>query len=155
MEAPRVSRNLPRMRLYWNHIWKSKSYQRASADERRLIEIRFCLARALQRKRRACRLTQRKLAARLDLAQATISRVERASNRVSLDVAVRALITLGCSDAELAALFDPSSNPGVRQLRNRAAIPFYPKPRTEEAPRPEPGEQRFLRKGTEVLRRKR
>ena len=91
------------MRLLWMHVWRSWRYQSASAEERRLIEIRYALARKLQSTRRRQQITQQQLAQRLRVGQASISRVERASNRVSLDIAVRALISLGCPDAEIAA----------------------------------------------------
>lgn len=140
------------MRLHWIHIWRSPHYQWASADERRLIEIRFSLARTLHALRLRQRVTQKELAERLDVAQSSISRTERASNHVSLDVGVRALINLGCSDAEIAACFDVSENAGVKLLRRRAGEP----PRRLAPPRvtpPPAGEHRFLRKGTERLRR--
>lgn len=140
------------MRLYWTHVWRSPHYQRADAEQRRLIEIRFSLARKLHRTRRQLRVTQRQLAQRLGVAQSSISRVERASNRVSLDIAVRALIHLGCSDAEIAACFNVAEEPGVQCLRRRAAAkrPYAPGP-PEAAPPAH--EHRFLRKGSEWLPR--
>ena len=59
----------------------------------------------------------------------TISRIERASNRVSLDHAVRALIVLNCTEAEIAEAFNPLLNRGIQKLRRRAAEPFFPRPR--------------------------
>jgi transcriptional regulator with XRE-family HTH domain len=140
------------MRLYWTHVWRSPHYQRADAEERRLIEIRFSLARKLHSTRRRQRVTQQQLAQRLGVAQSSISRVERASNRVSLDIAVRALIHLGCSDAEIAASFNVAEEPGVACLRRRAEAPrpFAPRP---SDPVPPAREHRFLRKGSEWLPR--
>jgi transcriptional regulator with XRE-family HTH domain len=140
------------MRLYWMHVWRSPHFQRAGEEERRLIEIRFSLARKLHSTRRRHRVTQLQLAQRLGVAQSSISRVERASNRVSLDIAVRALIHLGCPDAEIAASFNVAEEPGVQCLRRRAAAkrPFAPRPSDPAAPR---HEHRFLRKGSEWLPR--
>jgi transcriptional regulator with XRE-family HTH domain len=140
------------MRLFWNHVWRSQEYRRASADERRLIEIRFCLARTLQRFRKRRRVTQKALAQRLRIAQASISRAERASNCVSLDIGVRCLIALGCSDAEISAALDPSRSDSITVLRKRSRLRRYPAPRDAALPST-PGEHRFLRKGTRTLRR--
>ena len=132
------------------HIWRSPYYQRASAEERRLIEIRFVLARKRQDTRRRKGVTQVQLAERISVAQSSISRVERASNRVSLDVAVRALINMGCSDKEIAATFDVAEDAGVRLLRRRAE---RPRPLARPPAAPPSAEHRFLRKGTQRLPR--
>ena len=140
------------MRLYWMHLWRSPYYRRGTADERRLIEIRFTLARTVERTRTRAGLTQRQLAQRLGVAQATISRAERASNSVSLDVAVRALIHLGCTDEEVAAAINAGENAGIRALRRSASARLAPAPRTPDQPAPS-GEHRFLRKGERDLPR--
>lgn len=147
MVARTGSDDAGRMRLYWTHLWRSRDYRQASADERRLIEIRYCLARKLNDVRRRKRITQRQLAERLRIAQASVSRVERASNHVSLDIAVRCLIALGCTDQELAEAFDPSRRGDVRMLRRRAKERGFPAPRAPDTP-PPAGEHRFLRKGS-------
>ena len=125
------------MRLWWNHLWKSRNYRQASADERRLIELRFSVANGLKRRRRQCRLTQAALGARILTTRNTISRLERASNRVSLDHAIRALIALGCSDSEISDIFNPQLNPGILMLRKRASERGFPKPaaQTEKSTR--------------------
>jgi len=143
---------LVRMRLHWIHIWRSPHYQHASGEERRLIEIRFSLARKVHGMRRLTRVTQKQLAERLGVGQASISRVERASNRVSLDIGVRALLNLGCSDADIAETFQMADNPSVRCLRRRAAAPRRSVRPASDAPAPM-GEHRFLRKGSEPLGR--
>ena len=117
------------MRLWSNHLWKSDIYRHATAGERRLIEIRFSIAYTLRRKRRAARLTQAGLATLTETTRNTISRIERASNRVSLDHAVRALIVLNCTEAEIAEAFNPLLNRGIQKLRRRADEPFFPRPR--------------------------
>ena len=134
------------MRLWWNHLWKSHAYRKASAIERREIEIRFCIAGALKAKRRAKRVTQNALAEQLRMAQSTISKVERASNLVSLDVALRSLLALGCTDAEIAAAFNAGANRGIAILRRRAEEPFFPQPRDHSIPE-SIIEHRFVWKG--------
>jgi hypothetical protein len=58
------------------HVWRSRLYQCASADERRLIEIRYGLARKLQSTRFRQRITQKQLAQRLRVA-APLARAAR------------------------------------------------------------------------------
>ena len=137
------------MRLWWNHLWKSSIYRRATAAERRLIEIRYCVAYTLKRKRRASKLTQAALAARIGVTRNTISRIERASNRVSLDHAVRALIAMNCTDTEIGEAFNPLLNRGIEMLRRRAAEPFFPKPRAESER--SANEHRFHRQAARML----
>jgi transcriptional regulator with XRE-family HTH domain len=132
------------MRLWYNHIWKSRAYRHASLWDRRLIEIRFCLARALKARRRELRVTQAELAARLHVSRAAISRVERASNRVSLDMGVRALIALDCTDAAIANVFDAGNNEGIRLVRRRAEQRGFPKALPPGEPSPV-GDHRFFR----------
>lgn len=109
------------------------------------MEIRFCIARALKRKRRERRITQAALANELRVSQPSISRIERATTHSSLTVAVRAFIALGCADAEIAGHFNAGSDRGVQALRRRAQERAFPKPRSPATP-PAAHEQRFLRK---------
>ena len=136
------ARDRTRMRLWWNHLWQSDIYRRATAAERRMIEIRFSIAAALKAKRRQRGVTQHALAQEIGVTQMTISRVERASNRVSFDIAVRAFIALDCSDAEIASAFNPAENAGIRRLRSRASEGAFPKPGMNVVA----GEHRYVRK---------
>ncbi len=122
------------MRLWWNHIWKSRAYRCATARGRRMIEIRYCVARAVKARRRQLQLTQAALARRIGCSRNTVSKMERASNRVALDIGVECLLELGCSDDELAAIFNPLSNQGIVTLRRRAAERAFPKPAAAESP---------------------
>ena len=140
------------MRLYWNHVWRSQAYRQATADERRLIDLRFSLSRTLHRLRTDAGINQVELARRIGVAQATVSRAERASNCVSLDITVRCLIALGCTDSEIAKAFDVSRDPRVQKLRAAARRPLYSTARKRPGAEPR-SEHRFLKKGTEVLQR--
>jgi transcriptional regulator with XRE-family HTH domain len=124
-------------------------YRHATADERRLIELRFSLSQSVQRRRKRAHITQAELAERIDVAQGTVSRTERASNRVSFDVAVRCLLALGCTDAEIGHAFDVSRDAHVQRLRDAAARRLYPKPRAPGATAGDlsHAEHRFLAKG--------
>lgn len=121
------------MKLYWTHLWQSDAYRQASAVDRRLIELRFCIARALHAKRRSMRITQRRLARMMRVSQAAISRVERATNRVSFDIGIRALLTLGVTDAELGTIFDVEMDPRIVILRRRAQARLFPRPTLRSA----------------------
>jgi transcriptional regulator with XRE-family HTH domain len=107
------------MKLFWTHIWRSRRYQRATRAERRMIELRYALAHALRKHRRSARVTQQKLAHMIGSEQATISRLERASLRVTLDYAIYAFIALDLSDADIAAAINASLRGDVQTLRKR------------------------------------
>lgn len=152
MGSPRAACHPSDMRLWWNHLWKSHAYRRGTVAERREIELRFCVARALKAKRRALHITQNQLAERLGVAQSTISRVERASNRVTLDIALRGFFALGFTDEEISAVFNAGANRGVQILRQRAAERLFPRARPEGTPRPVIADRdhRFVRKGVSL-----
>lgn len=133
------------MRLWWTHLWKSEAYRRGNIVDRRMIELRFCISRALKTRRRTLHMSQRQLAETMHVSQAAISRVERASNRVSLDIAMRALLTVGFTDAELADVFFVENSPGIINLRRRAQERAFPKPALLSNPTNK-GEHRFVRK---------
>jgi transcriptional regulator with XRE-family HTH domain len=109
------------MELYWPHIWKRKDYQRATVAERRLIEIRFSLARAVRARRKGLRLKQAQLARIVGADPATISRLERASRRVSLDFAFLVLIATDATDEEIADAVNASARRDVWELRWKMA----------------------------------
>lgn len=132
------------MRLWYTHIWKSRAYRSATADERRLIDIRFSVARTLKDKRRACRITQCQLAQKLGVAQSSISRIERATNYSSIDLAIRAFIALGSPDDEIGAALNASRHPSIQALRRRLESPPFYKPGT--SPSEDRTEHRFIRK---------
>jgi transcriptional regulator with XRE-family HTH domain len=116
------------MRLYWSNIWRLRLYQRGTATERRMIELRFSIARAVRQHRRKRALTQKQLARIIGSNQATISRMERASTRVSLEVGFLALIALGASDAEIGNAANASALHDVLRLRARMALKYATRP---------------------------
>jgi transcriptional regulator with XRE-family HTH domain len=107
------------MKLFWTHIWQSRRYQRGTVAERRMIELRYALAQALRKHRRSQRVTQQKLARMIGSEQATISRLERASLRVTLDYAIYALIALNVSDADIGEAINAGLRVDVQTLRKR------------------------------------
>lgn len=130
MEPPHRVLQIPAMLLYWNHLWKSQRYQRATAVGRLMFEMRYSLARALRAKRKQLKITQRELAHLINSTQSTVSRMERPFRKVSLDQIVYALCAMGADDREVAEAFYAGSREDVRNLRKRASAPFYPKPST-------------------------
>ena len=63
--------------------------------EERYVEMKLALARELSEARRRRRLTQQKLAAVLKTSQPRVAMMEKGDPSVSLDLLVRALLTLG------------------------------------------------------------
>lgn len=108
------------MKLFWTHILNSHAYRFGTANDRRMIEIRYSLARTLRDRRRAARITQKKLAVMIGTTQATISHIERASTHVALDYVVYAFFALCASDFEIGNAFNASGRPDVRRLQLQA-----------------------------------
>jgi hypothetical protein len=90
-----------------------------------MIELRYTVARAVRDHRRRAKISQKQLAWMLDSAPSTISAIERASPRVTLDQAVRALLVLGADDAAISAAFNPALRHDVEILRKRANRPYF------------------------------
>ena len=66
-----------------------------SKAESAYVEMKLALAQELADARRANRLTQQTLAARLRTSQPRVAMMEKGDPSVSLDLLVRALLTLG------------------------------------------------------------
>ncbi len=107
------------MKFFWTHVFRSRRYQRGTAAERRMIELRYSLAHALRKHRRGARITQQKLAQMIGSEQATISRLERASLRVTLDYAIYAFIALDMSDTDIGDAINASLRGDIQTLRKR------------------------------------
>ena len=73
-----------------------------SPDEVALIEIKSRLAKALRERRVHKRLTQTQLAKLLHSSQSRIAKMEVADASVSVDLLMRALLSLGYSPQDLA-----------------------------------------------------
>lgn len=64
-------------------------------EERRLVELRVSISRAIRRLRQEQNLTQQQLADRLKSSQSRIAKVEVGASDVSLDLLFRGLFALG------------------------------------------------------------
>lgn len=73
-----------------------------STEESELVEVRLRLSRALRGERERRHVTQAVLAKKLGSSQSRVAKIEAGDPSVSLDLMVRALLTLGASRRELA-----------------------------------------------------
>lgn len=78
--------------------WETGSYADflgLSADERRLVELRSAIAKAVREARTAAGLSQSALAKRIGSGQSRIAKVEIGTTEVSLDLMFQALFAAG------------------------------------------------------------
>jgi DNA-binding XRE family transcriptional regulator len=73
-----------------------------TAEESELVEVRLRLSGALRGERERRKVTQAVLARKLGSSQSRVAKIEAGDPSVSLDLMVRALLTLGASRRELA-----------------------------------------------------
>jgi tryptophanyl-tRNA synthetase len=78
-------------------------------EERRLVELRLTVSRALRRLRERWRLTQQQVAEKLKSSQSRVAKMEAGSADVSLDLLFRGFFALGGTLADLAGLAPPGS----------------------------------------------
>lgn len=76
-----------------------------SDEERRLVELRLSVSRAVRRLREKRRLTQQELARKLGSSQSRVAKLETGAADVSLDLLFRGLFAVGgkLTDIERAA----------------------------------------------------
>jgi DNA-binding XRE family transcriptional regulator len=72
-----------------------------STTEHELVEMRVALASGLRARRERARLTQTALAKRLKSSQSRVAKMEAGDPTVSLDLLIRAHLTLGAKRAEI------------------------------------------------------
>ena len=78
-------------------------------EESRYIEMRLALSDYLRQLRKSSGLTQSELAARIGSSQSRVAKIEATDPTVSLDLAVRALLALGATPADLARVIAGSA----------------------------------------------
>lgn len=66
-----------------------------TAQERRMVELRSAVSRAVRDRRRVQKLTQRQVADRMKSSQSRVAKIEAASPDVSLDLMFSGLFALG------------------------------------------------------------
>jgi DNA-binding XRE family transcriptional regulator len=75
-----------------------------SAEEQALIEMKLALARGLKQRRQRRRLTQTQLARVIGSSQSRVAKMEAADATVSIDLLVRALLSLGATKGDVAKI---------------------------------------------------
>jgi ribosome-binding protein aMBF1 (putative translation factor) len=71
-------------------------------EESALIELKLIMARKVRTLRQQANLTQAQLAKKLHSSQSRIAKLEAADSSVTLDLLVRAQLTLGATRADIA-----------------------------------------------------
>lgn len=75
-----------------------------SPAETEFVELKVALARGLRARREEECLTQKHVARLVGSSQSRVAKMEAADHSVSVDLLIRALLTLGASRAEIARL---------------------------------------------------
>lgn len=97
--------------------WKvgtAEEFLGLTPEEAKLVELRLLLADAVRQRRKQQHLTQTELAKLLGSSQSRIAKVEAAVDSVSLDLLIRAFLSMGASTQELAKVI---GSPGRAQAR--------------------------------------
>jgi DNA-binding XRE family transcriptional regulator len=84
-------------------------------EERRLVELRLAVSRAVRRRREERGLTQQQLAAKLKSSQSRVAKIEAGAADVSLDLSLRALFAAGGGLADLSTDVRPQKRPATRK----------------------------------------
>ena len=82
-------------------IGSAKSLLRLTDEEAALIEIKLALANSVKKRRVTSGLTQSEFARRLQSSQSRVAKLESADPSVTIDLLVRALLTLGTTRQEV------------------------------------------------------
>lgn len=101
-------------------IADAEDFLELTGDERRLVELRMAVSRAVRRLRQERRLTQRQLAARLKSSQSRVAKIEAGAGEVSLDLMFRGLFAVGGCLSDLGA--SPRAGHGAAGRKRRRAV---------------------------------
>lgn len=82
-------------------VCDAEDFLQLSDEERRLVELRLQVGRAVRRRRQERALSQKQLAALLKSSQSRVAKIEAAAADVSLDLSFRALFAAGGDLADL------------------------------------------------------
>ena len=83
-------------------VGSAATFLELSPEESALVDMRVALSRSLKERRLAAGLTQTTLATQLRSSQSRVAKLEAADPSVSLDLLIRALLTVGASRKEVA-----------------------------------------------------
>jgi DNA-binding XRE family transcriptional regulator len=79
------------------------AFLKLTPEEAALVEMRVALSRSLKARRLAAGLTQTTLAKQLGSSQSRVAKLEAADPSVSLELLIRALLSVGASRKDVAA----------------------------------------------------
>jgi predicted XRE-type DNA-binding protein len=97
--------------------WKvgsAEEFLELTPEEAALVELRLLLADAVRQRRKRQHLTQTELAKLLGSSQSRVAKVEAAADSVSLDLLIRAFLSMGATTQELARVI---GSPGRARAR--------------------------------------
>jgi ribosome-binding protein aMBF1 (putative translation factor) len=83
-------------------VGDTAQFLQLSAEENRFIELKLALATGVRELRERRGLTQAALAQRLGSSQSRVAKMEAADRSVSLDLIMRALLTIGATATDIA-----------------------------------------------------
>ena len=96
-------------------IGDAEDFLGLTQEERRLVELRVAVSRAVRRLRERKHLTQQQLAAKLKSSQSRVAKIEAASADVSLDLLFRGLFAVGGKLDDLSATAGRTPSQGAAQ----------------------------------------
>ncbi len=83
-------------------IGSTKDFLRLSDEEKTLVDLRVALGSSLKQQRTRKRLSQTELAKQLGSSQSRVAKMEAGDPSVTLDLQIRALVSLGATRKEIA-----------------------------------------------------
>lgn len=83
-------------------IGSTKDFLRLSDEEETLVDLRVALGTSLRQQRTKKRLSQTELAKQLGSSQSRVAKMEAGDPSVTLDLQIRALVSLGATRKEVA-----------------------------------------------------
>ena len=84
-------------------VGNAAAFLKLTPEEAALVEMRVALSRSLKERRLAAGLTQMTLAKQLGSSQSRVAKLEAADPSVSLELLIRALLSVGASRKDVAA----------------------------------------------------
>jgi ribosome-binding protein aMBF1 (putative translation factor) len=76
-------------------VGDAEDFLELSKEERRLVQLRLAVSRAVRYQRKKHGVTQKQLASKLRSSQSRVAKIEAAAGDVSLDLSIRALFAAG------------------------------------------------------------
>jgi ribosome-binding protein aMBF1 (putative translation factor) len=83
-------------------VGNARKFLELTSEETALVEMRLALSRSIKERRTAAGLTQAGLAKQLGSSQSRVAKMEGADTSVSLELMIRALLTVGATRGDVA-----------------------------------------------------